>query len=224
MTAVPTAARTLTSEAQSLVLVPAPPAEASSWRRRFSRRVLAADTLVILGAVSIAAAIRWSSEIRVVDSVVAASLGVLWIATVLLSLRRLPHLIGAGADEFRRILSATVLTFGIASVASVLTRVDLPRMHVLVALPIGLCGMLAAHALTRGHLVRERRAGRALSRVIVLGRESDVSHVVSQIDRRRGRVEYDVVGVAVSSAGDQRSITVHGRTIPIVSAIDRVAQ
>lgn len=224
MTAVPTAARAPERDARALVLVPAPPAEASSWRRRFSRRALAADTLVVLGAVTIAAAIRWSSEQDIVDSVVAGALGALWVAAVHLSMRRLPQLIGTGADEFRRILSATVIAFGIASVASVLTRVDLPRMHVLVALPIGLGGMLAAHALIRRHLVRERRAGRALSRVIVLGRESDVSHVVAQIDKRRGRVEYDVVGVAVSSAGDQRSITVQGRTIPIVSALDRVAQ
>lgn len=222
MTAVPTAARAPQREAGALVLVPAPPAEASSWRRRFSRRVLAADTLVILGAVSIAAAIRWPTGPRVGDSVVAAALAVLWIAAVQLSLRRLPQSIGAGADEFRRILSATILTFGIASVASVLTRVDLPRLHVLVALPVGLLGMLAAHALTRGHLARERRAGRALSRVVVLGSESDVSHVVSQIDRRRGRVEYDVVGVAVPSAGARSSIVVGGRTIPVVCAVDRV--
>ncbi|SMH39586.1 Undecaprenyl-phosphate galactose phosphotransferase, WbaP/exopolysaccharide biosynthesis polyprenyl glycosylphosphotransferase [Rathayibacter oskolensis] len=223
MTAVSTAARSPRRDPGDLVLVPAPKAAASSWRRRYSRRVLAADVFIVLGAVSLAAALRFSSESLSTDLAVAALLAALWTGAVLLAQRRLPHLIGEGADEFRRLLSATILTFGIASVASVLTRIDLPRLHVLVALPIGLGGMLAAHALSRRHLARERRAGRALSRVIVLGRESDVAHVVSQIDRRRGRVEYDVVGVAVAGAGDQRSITVHGRSIPIVSAVEHVA-
>ncbi|KQQ01614.1 hypothetical protein ASG06_13225 [Rathayibacter sp. Leaf185] len=205
--------------------MPAPRAAASDWRRRFSRRVLAADTLVILGAVALAAALRFAAEPSMRDLVVAVVLGALWIGAVQLALRRLPQLLGVGADEFRRLLSATILTFGIASVASVLTRVDLPRLLVVVALPIGLAGMLAAHALTRGRLARERRAGRALSRVIVLGRSSDVAHVVAQIDRRRGRVEYDVVGVALADpTGDQRSICVRGRSLPIVGTVDRVPQ
>ncbi|QHC58461.1 sugar transferase [Rathayibacter sp. VKM Ac-2760] len=229
MTAVSAAARTPQRDPRALVLVPAPPAEASSWRRRFSRRVLAADTLVVLGAVSLAAGLRWSTEPRSGDLVVAAALLILWIASVLLAQRRLHHRIGAGAEEFRRLLSATIATFGLASVASVLSHVDLPRLHVLVALPVGLGGMLAAHALTRGHLARERRAGRALSRVIVAGGLHDVTHIVTQIDRRRGRVEYDVVGVALGAetgvpTEGRRSITVHGRTIPVVGAIDRIAQ
>ncbi|MCJ1700631.1 sugar transferase [Rathayibacter festucae] len=236
MTAVSTAAPTPQRDPRALVLVPAPPAEASSWRRRFSRRVLAADVLVVLGAVSLAAGLRStaearSAEARSADLVVAGVLGALWVCSVLLAQRRLAHRIGAGADEFRRLLSATVATFGLASVASVLTHVDLPRVHVLIALPVGLGGMLAAHALSRGHLARERRAGRALSRVIVVGSAGDVTHIVTQIDRRRGRVEYDVVGVALSTGGERtlladprRSITVRGRSIPVVGAIDTIAQ
>ena len=134
MTAVSTAAPTPQRDPRALVLVPAPPAEASSWRRRFSRRVLAADVLVVLGAVSLAAGLRSaaeprSAEARSADLVVAAVLGALWVCSVLLAQRRLAHRIGAGADEFRRLLSATVATFGLASVASVLTHVDLPRVR-----------------------------------------------------------------------------------------------
>ncbi|MDY0912063.1 sugar transferase [Rathayibacter festucae] len=237
MTAVSAAARSLQRDPRALVLVPAPPAEASSWRRRFSRRVLAADVLIVLGAVALAAVLRSAADPRSAgahsaDLFVAAVLGALWVSSVLLAQRRLVHRIGAGADEFRRLLSATIATFGLASVASVLTHVDLPRLHVLVALPVGLGGMLAAHALSRGHLARERRAGRALSRVIVVGGVPDVTHIVTQIDRRRGRVEYDVVGVALSTDGAERgrtadprrSITVRGRSIPVVGAIDTIAQ
>nr|WP_302051553.1 sugar transferase [Rathayibacter sp. VKM Ac-2835] len=192
---------------------------------------MAADVLVVLGAVALAAGLRSATESRPADLVVAAVLAALWVCSVLLAQRRLAHRIGAGADEFRRLLSATVATFGLASVASVLTHVDLPRVLVLIALPVGLGGMLAAHALSRGHLARERRAGRALSRVIVVGGVPDVTHIVTQIDRRRGRVEYDVVGVALSTDGSERgsadprrSITVRGRSIPVVGAIDAIAQ
>ncbi|MWV49744.1 exopolysaccharide biosynthesis polyprenyl glycosylphosphotransferase [Rathayibacter sp. VKM Ac-2803] len=224
MTAVSAAARPPRRDPGALVLVPAPRAAASDWRRRFSRRVLAADTLVLLGAVGLSAALRWSAEPSTRDLAVAAVLCGLWIGAVQLSQRRLDQYCGSGAEEFRRLLSATILTFGIASVASVLTRIDLPRLHVLVALPIGLAGMLAVHALARGRLTRERRAGRSLSRVVVLGRTSDVAHVVGQIERRRGRVEYDVVGVALAdhAGGDQRSILVGGRSLPIVGPIDQV--
>ncbi|NQX10532.1 sugar transferase [Microbacteriaceae bacterium VKM Ac-2855] len=204
-------------------------AHSRSWRARYRRRSFAADATAIF--VSMAAThAALVVDARLDGSPIAGpdalpiAFGLAWLLALFIAHSRTPRHLGSGLDDYRRTVSATVWVYGALAIAAVLTHATVPRLYFAIALPLGLIGLLTGHWLCRRALWRARLRGESLSRVIVLGERGDVAYVVGQIERRRGRVEYEVIGVAVASLEAEHSITVRGRAIPVVSAIDHVAQ
>ena len=71
----------------------------------------------------------------------------LWLSSIAMFHTRSIRVIGAGIEEYRRIVSASFWTFGIIAMATLLARKFLARGYLAVALPVGTLGLLVSRAL-----------------------------------------------------------------------------
>ena len=218
--AVPTSSRAASAPAAATAL---------DWARRYRIRLVVTDILIILAAVLAAFATRfWWGETAAGFStlasgywmVTAAIIGT-WIASLGAYHSRDPRVVGMGLDEYRRVFSASVVTFGVLAIVFMIFKVDVARGFFVLALPLGLAGIALNRLLWRKWLVRQRKNGNYLHRAIVVGDEADVEYVIKQIDKR-GVSLYHVIGAAITGERSG-SIYVNQRHLPIVSSLSGVA-
>lgn len=147
---------------------------------------------------------------------------VTWIAGLAANHSRDARVVGIGLDEYRRVVSASVVTFGVLAILFVIFKVDVARGFFVLALPLGVAGLVLNRQLWRKWLTHQRREGNYLHRAIVVGDEADVDYVVKQIDKR-GVSLYHVIGAAITGS-TEGSITVNRHQLPIVSSLSDVAE
>jgi exopolysaccharide biosynthesis polyprenyl glycosylphosphotransferase len=201
-----------------------------AWARRYRRRLLATDVLIIAVAVAVAFATRfwWTDprgELTSMASdylVMTGAIIALWIAALGAGHTRDARVVGMGIAEYRRIVNASVVSFGLLAIVLLVLEVDIARGYFIVALPLGLGGLLVGRLLWRKWLVRRRREGDYTSRVLVVGDGPDVEYVIRQV-KRQGVSPYAVVGAAVSGC-PTGAIRVGDTEVPIVSGLDAVAE
>ncbi|MGR0159137.1 sugar transferase [Paenarthrobacter nitroguajacolicus] len=88
---------------------------------------------------------------------------------------------GAGADEYKRVISASAWLFGFVAVLSYALRIDTARGYVGLAFPAGALGLLAARWLIRQHLSMERKRGTSNARVLIVGGPHSAQHLVQSL-------------------------------------------
>jgi exopolysaccharide biosynthesis polyprenyl glycosylphosphotransferase len=129
---------------------------------------------------------------------------------------RSPGVIGAGLEEYRLVVSATVWTFGAIAIVTLLARVDVARGYLAVALPLGLLALLVTRNLRRVYVARQRAHGKYQTAVLAIGDRDAVTVLADELmrDPTNG---YRVVGMCVPRYGELGgdSISIHGREIPI---------
>ncbi|MEX3609420.1 sugar transferase [Rothia sp. LK2588] len=104
-------------------------------------------------------------------------IGILWfIALDVSSSRNIRHL-GQGSQEYRLVIKSTVYFFCMLAIFSYLTKIDFARTYVLLALPLGLSLLVIERWILRQILVRWRRRGRALTRVMVISDTDSGEHL-----------------------------------------------
>jgi exopolysaccharide biosynthesis polyprenyl glycosylphosphotransferase len=141
----------------------------------------------------------------------------LWLSSIAMFHARSIRVIGAGIEEYRRIVSASVWTFGIIAMTTLLARIFLARGYLAVALPVGTLGLLASRALWRYYIAGKRANGKCQTRVLAIGDRKGVSQLAQELTRDP-RDGYVVVGAGIPGYGPSRGKTllVHGREIPIL--------
>lgn len=205
--------------------VPAP-----VWARRYRTIITLTDVGIIVFSVLAAFAARfwWGEtlgEISAISLEYWSTMGVTIIAwVVMLSVHhtRDTRVVGVGVAEYRGIVSASVLTFGLLAIFFIAFKVDVARGFFVLALPIGLVGLLLGRWLWRQWLIEQRQSGEYLSRALVVGRLTDVEYVVGQIDRNRYSA-FSVIGAAVGD-GTGPEIRVDSQSVPVVSSLENVAE
>jgi exopolysaccharide biosynthesis polyprenyl glycosylphosphotransferase len=98
---------------------------------------------------------------------------------------RQSRILGAGADEYKRVAAASLWLFGLVAIFSYVLRFDTARGYVGIALPAGLVGLLLARWLVRQHLNVSRQKGHSMSRLLLLGGPSAVAHLASSLERAK---------------------------------------
>ncbi len=98
-----------------------------------------------------------------------AAIGLLWIALLVVRGSYDRRIIGLGSEEVRRAVSATLLLFAIVAGLSYLIRADISRAYAFISLPLGLLLIAFARFRWRQWLYRERKLGRFLLKIIVIG-------------------------------------------------------
>jgi exopolysaccharide biosynthesis polyprenyl glycosylphosphotransferase len=95
------------------------------------------------------------------------------------------RILGAGADEYKRVAAASLWLFGLVAIFSYVLRIDTARGFVGFALPVGLVGLLLARWLLRQHLNVDRLRGESMSRLLLLGGPSAIAHLASSLERSK---------------------------------------
>ena len=199
------------------------------WEKRYARRLLWSDTLVIVLAVvasevaapklSIAAAPVTGSAWRISGALLAASL---WLAVMAAMRTRAPSIAGSGATEYKRVAHATGVAFGLVAAAWAVFQLPPARAELLIALPVGLTALLFSRHSWRRWLNGRRKRGHWAARAIVTGPRADVEYVIRMLQRQECR-SHVVLGAAIADSGPVE-LVVDGRRYPVVGTPASVAR
>ncbi|MDT5388785.1 MAG: hypothetical protein QOE04_2426, partial [Mycobacterium sp.] len=147
--------------------------------RSYRRRVLAVDSVVVIAAVALAQICGFhlvAGEFLAADdspgsvTLLSIALAITWLSVLGLRESRDISLVGVGADEYNRVVSSTLWVFGITAVTSLVLQVQVSRSYLVVALSVGLVGLVTGRHVLRRRLAKRRTAGAYLTRVVVLGK------------------------------------------------------
>lgn len=164
----------------------------SDWRVRTSRVLGVVDAFVVVWAVAGAFIVRFGLEPNFVVSGqeftyvwLSIALAVTWWFMLGAWNSRQSRILGAGADEYKRVAAASLWLFGLIAIFSYSFRIDTARGYIGVALPVGLVGLLLGRWLLRQHLSVDRQSGRSMSRLLLVGGPSAVAHLAVSLKREK---------------------------------------
>jgi exopolysaccharide biosynthesis polyprenyl glycosylphosphotransferase len=199
----------------------AAPAHPSTWMRSYLRSAALTDCACALVGSGLALYVRFVSQQGFVPAsyiIFAVSLPVLWCSSVALAGGYEARFIGAGSDEFRRVLNGgAALAAGIA-IASYAFKLDLARGYVVVALPSAAALDLVARYRLRKRLHRLRTSGSCMQRVVAVGHAPAVADLIATLcrDKYNG---LSVVGACLAG----RSMLDEIAGIPVFGGLGRVS-
>jgi len=179
------------------------------WARAYRTKLLLSDAAIVVIALMLAVLTR--AEITRVPEFIAgvppllwsglAIVALTWIALLDIFHTRDCRVFGTGPEEYKRLITACMIAFGVVAVALLLLEVDLPGDTVVLTMAIGLLGLLVSRWLWRRWLTRQRTLGRALSRAVVVGTRREVDYVISRVTGTMN-VAFDIVGVLTEPEPD----------------------
>lgn len=172
------------------------------WRATYARVLLLGDLLVLVSVMATAQFLRFGFEsASTADVVVPLSYGttglliaITWWLSLQIFRTRSPHIFGHGTEEYRRVIRATVATFGSIATASLMLKADASRGYLAFAFPLGLIGLIAWRKVLRVILHRRRRAGHAISRVLLIGSPAHAESTIAALGSNPAS-GYQVTGV-----------------------------
>ncbi len=199
------------------------------WQRRYGRMLVASD-FIVLGWVFTtahlvwAAVPGWDAGDPHSSKWVAASFATvaLWHLVLTLAGTRDPRVLGAGPDEYKRVLNSTLVIFSVLAFFGYLVTVSPPRAYVIVALPFGLLMLALSRWSWRQWLLVQRQAGRMTHRAIVVGNRESVEHLAAVIGRNEA-FGYRLVGVCLTGADSVTGVA-HLPTVGSVDALKDAAR
>src|SRR5260221_10600738 len=159
--------------------------EPVTWTRSYLRSAALTDSVCGLLGGGLALYVRFAGQGSLPVSYVAFAVALppLWCASVALAGGYGSRIIGAGSDEFRRVLNAAVgLAAGVAIVSYVF-KIDFARGYFVIALPSAAALDLAARFRLRKRLHRLRSLGSCMQRVIAVGHAPAVIDLVATLRR-----------------------------------------
>ncbi len=203
--------------------VPSGVFERSTWQRRYAAALRISDFFVVAAAVVIGQLARFgptwtpSEYPRLFVPTYSALFVLAWLCALAGFRSRSPRVIGTGIEEYRRVVTASLSTFGLISVVSLLLKLDIARGYLAVALPVGTVGLVLTRWAWRAHISRKRAQGRCRTAVLAVGEIGAVEHLVRELTRNPSD-GYQVCGIAVPGYGPSRDeeMAIDGRAIPIV--------
>jgi exopolysaccharide biosynthesis polyprenyl glycosylphosphotransferase len=160
-------------------------ADAGGWVGRYLRNAMVLDAAVALAAGLIALRGRYDSHGHVPAAyiVLTVSLPVIWLGTLALAGAYEPRFIGAGADEFRRVINAGLGLTSAIAILSYATRAEVSRSYVLIAMPCAVGIDLVARYALRKRLHRLRDSGACMRRAVAVGHPQAVADLVNELRR-----------------------------------------
>ena len=182
---------------------------ASTWsyrarQRRYIRAIVALDTVILVLAVIGGYVARFrGDEARGSDIpyiIVGPGLVLAWLISLKVLRCYDDRVLGYGADEYRRVSSASLRLAGAVAIAGYLADVGVSRGFLGISFAVGTVGLVVARFAARKQLHRARNAGRGWSRrVLVVG---DTAHVLELVHtlRREPYAGYQVVGACIPDA------------------------
>jgi exopolysaccharide biosynthesis polyprenyl glycosylphosphotransferase len=171
-----------------------------AWEKRHVLRLAISDLIVLSAAVLAAMFVR-VDEPQVPSGLfglgyngLAAALIAVWWFTLVAYKTRDQRLFGDDSEEYRRVIRATVFTFSLLAIVSLLVKADLSRSYLALAFPTGMLGLLLSRKMWRVWLREKRYRGYGLSRVLVIGGVRSGTMLAREFDANKA-AGFRVVGV-----------------------------
>ena len=92
------------------------------------------------------------------------------------------RIMGFGNEEYRLITRGSTYFFCLLIIVAFFLKVDVTRMYLLIAYPLGLFLLLVERWLVRQGLVRSRTRGRALTRVMIISDVTTGQHLYKSLE------------------------------------------
>jgi len=175
-----------------------------AWTRAYQAKLLITDAAIIVGTVFTALLTR--SQVTRIPEFVAgvkpltwlalATIALTWIALLETFHTRDRRVLGAGPTEYKRLITASMTTFGLIALIMLILEVGVPGTAAVLTMALGVAALLTCRWLWRRWLNRQRKLGRALSRAVVVGPQHEVDYVVSRI-KGNLTAAFAVVGVLI---------------------------
>jgi exopolysaccharide biosynthesis polyprenyl glycosylphosphotransferase len=186
--------------------------------RTYVRHLVIADVSVAVVAAAAAVGIRFGLHPNDRYLMLSLALPVLWTLSVRVFGGYEGRYLGAGSDEFRRVLNAGLCLTGALALISYAVNNELSRVYLLISMQVIVLLDLAVRLVLRKRLHRRRQHGQCMSTVVAVGHESAVSQLVREL-RRESHHGLDVVAACL--AGDSAVSEVAG--VPVVGDLDDAA-
>ena len=145
------------------------------WKPKLRKNLAFFDLLTLVFSISLVLTLRFPNtwqgslndyELRniVLSILVLGS----WLFFLWFNGSRDTNILGFGADEYKRLTNATLLSFTFIAFISYIFKLEISRGFVLLVFPFGLLFLFIARRVLRRRLLRARKQGRYLSRVLLL--------------------------------------------------------
>lgn len=200
------------------------------WANRYLRLVAWSDFTVVITAVVVAQWLRFGSDAGSKSFggggqpvlVISLLLAVAWILSLRASQTLDRRIIGSGATEYSRVLTACFTVFGLLAIVVLIAQLEVSRGYFAIALPLGTLGLLASRWLWRHRLVSNRRRGQNMERVLVVGSLDSSVHLVKRL-RQSPELGFEVIGLCLPVSDAALGwVTVGGKEIPVYGDFDEV--
>lgn len=142
-----------------------------------------------------------------------------WMWALTLVDSRSYRIIGSGPTEYVRIINSSFTLFGFIAIIAFLTRIDVARGYLLIALPVGVLVLVLERWLWRQWLNAKRSMGEHSARVLLVGSRESVAQIAKELQRSPAS-GYRVVGACVPSG--KIADTIDGTDIPIMGNVNSV--
>jgi exopolysaccharide biosynthesis polyprenyl glycosylphosphotransferase len=192
------------------------------WRRRYTTALFLTDIVVVVLAVMTAQTVRLGRLFTDVDIasvyffVASFIVAVIWLSLLAAYRTRSPRIVGAGVEEYRRVVSATLATISVIAVALMIFRPEYARGYLAVAFPLGLFGLLVGRGVCRRFLFARRRRGHCVTSVLAVGDPRAVRSLVQSLSREWW-YGYSVIGVCLTGRPAGGTIDIPGvGTLPVL--------
>ena len=145
------------------------------WKPKLRKNLAFFDLLTLVFSISLIFNLRfpntWQSglndyELR--NIVLSLLVLVSWLFFLWFNGSRDTNILGFGADEYKRLTNATLLSFTFIAFISYIFKLEISRGFVLLVFPFGLLLLFIVRRILRRRLLRARNKGRYLSRVLLL--------------------------------------------------------
>lgn len=207
---------------QSPLVALADRAQGLAWQRRYVIGLMISDVVVVSAAMACAQMVRLQRPVTQFDpltkyfGLLSVIFGLMWLGMLAAYGSRSPRIVGAGTEEYRRVLSATMSTIGVVAVTVMIFRPEYARGYLAVAFPLGLVLLLISRSLARRVLGWYRSDGRCVNSVLAVGSPTAVISLVQSLGRARD-YGYSVVGVCLTGQSAGGSIDIPGvGTLPVL--------
>ena len=154
------------------------------WVGVYRWAAVGGDLLAAMLGVSIALLTRFGYHVGSSYLIVSSILPLAWVGAVALSKGYDPRYFGAGPDEFRSLLRSGVGLTAAVAMASYVTKTEIARGFVVLAIPVMVGSALVLRYALRKDLHRHRLRGRCTHRVLVVGRSGPAATLCEHLESR----------------------------------------
>jgi exopolysaccharide biosynthesis polyprenyl glycosylphosphotransferase len=211
---------TLLEEAAPSVLPSVPKNNIGRKLQALVAVTVVADAGAAVASVALAALLRnnlpfWGEDTAPLAWTAVPVLVAGWLLVLAVQGAYSPRRFGAGPDEFRAVVTASVIAGGLAGACCYVTQTPLSRGFFVLAFGLGTPALLMGRSLLRLALHEVRRRGRLAHRVLAVGGPSGVAEVVDALERDK-QVGYSVVGACLPGGAAYEP---HQFAVPLVGDV-----